>query len=90
MRRVTITVDDGLLRLAKADVAAGRAESVSAWVAAAMQEKARARAELIDDLEDQERSDPTPDRTIGVVSRSLGRSAAWVRKHSGSRARRAG
>lgn len=47
MRRVTITVDDGRLRLAKADVAAGRAESVSAWVAGAMQEKARARADLV-------------------------------------------
>jgi len=90
MRRVTITVDDGLLRLAKADVAAGRAESVSAWVAAAMQEKARARAELIDDLEEQERNDPTPDRAITVIARSLGRSAAWVRKHSRGRARRAG
>ena len=89
MRRVTITVDDSLLRLAKADVAAGRAQSVSAWVTAAMQEKARARAEIIDDLEEQELGDPTTDRTIGVVARSLGRSAAWVRKHSG-RARRAG
>ena len=90
MRRVTITVEDGLLRLAKADVAAGRAESVSAWVAGAMQEKARARADLIEDLEEQERTDPTPDRTMTVVARSLGRSAAWVRKHSGGRARQAG
>ena len=90
MRRVTITVDDGVLRLAKADVAAGRAASVSAWVAAAMEEKARARVDLVDDLEEQERRDPTSDRTIAAVARSLGRPAAWVRKHSSGRARRAG
>jgi hypothetical protein len=34
-------------RLAKADVAAGRAESISAWVADAMRAKAQARAELV-------------------------------------------
>lgn len=35
-RRVTVTVDDDLLADATAAVAAGRADSVSAWVAEAM------------------------------------------------------
>lgn len=71
-------------------MAAGRAESVSAWVATAMEEKARARAELIDDLEEQERNDPTPARALEQIARSLGRTTAWVRQHSRGRGRRAG
>jgi hypothetical protein len=39
-RRVTITVDDSLVGEAVAAVAAGRAESVSAWVNDAMAERA--------------------------------------------------
>ncbi len=39
--RVTVTVDDDAVRAAEAAVAAGRAPSVSAWVAAAMVERAR-------------------------------------------------
>ncbi len=40
-RRVTVTVDDAAVRAAEAAVATGRAPSVSAWVAAAMTERAR-------------------------------------------------
>ena len=90
MRRLTVTVDEALFRLAKADVAAGRAESVSAWVAEAMREKARARAELVADLEELDRKDPPPDHVINTVARSLGRSTAWVRQHSRLRSRRVG
>lgn len=38
--RVTVTVDQDAVRAAEAAVAAGRAPSVSAWVAAAMSERA--------------------------------------------------
>lgn len=38
--RVTVTVDEDAVRAAEAAVADGRARSVSAWVASAMQERA--------------------------------------------------
>lgn len=38
--RVTVTVDEATARAAQAAVAAGRAPSVSAWVASAMVERA--------------------------------------------------
>ncbi len=39
-RRVTVTVPPAALEAAERDVGAGRAPSVSAWVGAAMEEKA--------------------------------------------------
>lgn len=39
--RITVTVDEAAVRTAEADVAAGRAPSVSAWVASAMTDRAR-------------------------------------------------
>lgn len=39
--RVTVTVDEASVRAAEQAVADGRAPSVSAWVAAAMNERAR-------------------------------------------------
>ncbi len=39
--RVTVTVDEDAVQAAEAAVAAGRASSVSAWVAGAMVERAR-------------------------------------------------
>ena len=39
--RITVTVDQDTVRTAEAAVAAGRAASVSAWVASAMAERAR-------------------------------------------------
>ncbi len=62
MQRVTVTVDDSLMALAKADVKAGRTSSVSAWVADAMRRKALARAELIAELEDMIAEEPTTTR----------------------------
>lgn len=44
MRRITVSLDDALVARAEADVAAGRAPSVSAWVAGAIRAKAQARA----------------------------------------------
>jgi hypothetical protein len=39
--RVTVTVDEAAVRVAEAAVAAGRAPSVSAWVAGAMTDRAQ-------------------------------------------------
>lgn len=47
--RVTVTVDEEAVRAAEAAVAAGRAPSVSAWVASAMSERAH-REKLADVL----------------------------------------
>lgn len=71
MRRITVTLDESLVDLAEADVAAGRSPSVSAWVADAIRAKAEARAELIADLEQLERSDPTPPDVIASIARAL-------------------
>ena len=72
MRRITISLDDDLARLAEAEVRTGRAASVSAWVADAIRAKARARAELVADLEDLEQRSPTPPHVIGAMARALG------------------
>lgn len=80
MRRITITLEEDLARLAEAEVRAGRAASVSAWVADAIRAKARARADLIADLEDLERREPTPAETIASMARALGLSKATIAK----------
>lgn len=95
MRRITVSLDDSLVELAESEVAAGRAPSVSAWVAGAIRAKAQARAELISDLEELERRDPTPPRVIAKIARSLSLPMAVVTKaiqrpRSRSRQKRAG
>lgn len=94
MRRITITVADELLAVAKAEVKAGRAPSVSAWVADAMREKARARAELLADIEQMRRESPTTTEDLDFIARTLGRPRSWVEERLGpapkGRARRAG
>ena len=80
MRRITISLDDDLARIAEAEVKAGRAPSVSAWVADAIRAKARARVELVADLEAQERTDPTPSNQIASIARVLGLSPGAVTK----------
>jgi len=72
MRRITISIENELARLAEAEVRAGRSTSVSAWVADAIRAKARARADLVADLGDFERKDPTPRSVIASMSRVLG------------------
>ena len=69
-----------MVELAESEVAAGRAPSVSAWVAGAIRAKAQARAELIADLEQLERLDPTPPHVIARIARSLGLPRAAVAK----------
>ena len=80
MRRITISLDDDLAKLAESEVRAGRAASVSAWVADAIRAKARARADLVADLEDLERREPTPAETIAAMARALGLSRAIIAK----------
>jgi hypothetical protein len=80
-----------LVRLAEAEVAAGRADSVSAWVADAIRAKAQARADLLADLEDLERRDPTPPEIVASMARTLGLSrSAVARALKGGRQRKGG
>jgi Arc/MetJ-type ribon-helix-helix transcriptional regulator len=78
MRRITISLDDDLARVAEAEVKAGRAASVSAWVADAIRAKARARAELVAELETLERSEPTAPEIVASMARALGLSRKAV------------
>ena len=78
MRRITISLDDDLARLAEAEVRAGRAASVSAWVAGAIRAKAQARADLVADLEELERREPTSPQIVASMARALGLSKATV------------
>lgn len=80
MRRITVSLDDALARMAEAEVAAGRAASVSAWVADAIRAKAQARADLIADLEELEGRDPTPPEIVAAMSRVLELSRSTVTK----------
>jgi hypothetical protein len=78
MRRLTISLEDDLALLAEAEVHAGRAQSVSAWVADAIRAKARARADPIADLEALERSAPTPPEVVASIARAAGLSRGVV------------
>jgi hypothetical protein len=78
MRRLTISIEEDLARLAEAEVRAGRSPSVSAWVADAIRAKARARAELVADLEEVERREPTSPGIAAAMSRALGLPRATV------------
>ena len=80
MRRITISLDDDLARLAEAEVKAGRAASVSAWVADAIRAKARARADLVADLVELERREPTPPEIVASMARALNLSRTAVAK----------
>lgn len=80
MRRITISLDDDLAGLAEAEVSAGRSPSLSAWVADAIRAKARARADLITDLEGLEQGDPTSAETVAAMARVLGLSRTIVTK----------
>ena len=80
MRRIRVSLDDDLARLAEAEVKAGRAASVSAWIADAIRAKARARAEVVADLEELERPEPTPPDVVASMARALGLSRAAVSK----------
>jgi len=88
MRRITISLDDDLARLAEAEVSAGRASSVSAWVADAIRAKARARTDLVADLEELERREPTSPEIVASMARALGLSRATVAKAMKSRRKR--
>lgn len=78
MKRVTVSLDESLVGAVQADVAAGRAVSVSAWVSDAVRRKALARVELLADLEDAEAADPYTDDDIAWVAEAVGRDRSWV------------
>lgn len=78
MRRITISLEDDLAQLAQSEVRAGRASSISAWVADAIRAKARARNDLVSDLEDLERREPTPEHLVSSMARVLGLSKTAV------------
>ena len=80
MRRITISLEDDLARLAESEVRAGRASSVSAWVADAIRAKARARTDLVADLEELERRDPTSAAVVASMARALGLPRATIAK----------
>ena len=90
MRRITITLEDDLARLAEAEVKAGRARSVSAWIADAIRAKARARAELVADLEALESRDPTSPELAASMAHALGLSRKAVSNALKSRRTRRG
>ena len=87
MRRITISLDEELARLAEAEVRAGRSASVSAWVADAIRAKARARADLVADLESLEQREPTSPEIVASMARALGLSRAAVVKALKARGR---
>ena len=87
MRRITISLDEDLARLAEAEVRAGRSPSVSAWVADAIRAKARARAELVADLENLEQHEPTPPEVAAAMARVLGLPRSAVAKALKGRAK---
>lgn len=87
MRRLTISLDEDLVRLAEAEVRAGRSPSVSAWVADAIRAKARARAELVADLENLEQYEPTSPEVAAAMARVLGLPRSTVAKALKGRAK---
>lgn len=88
MRRITISIDEHLARLAEAEVRAGRSPSVSAWVADAIRAKARARAEIVADLEELEQREPTSPAVSAAMARALGLPRAAVIRALKTRTRR--
>ena len=90
MRRITISIDEDLARLAEAEVRAGRSPSVSAWVADAIRAKARARAELMADLEELEQREPTSPELAAAMARALGLPRAAVIRALKTRTNRPG
>lgn len=78
MQRLTITVDDDIAALARTDIEAGRATSMSAWVADAMRRKALARAELVAEIEDMRAAKPTSVETVEWLATILGRPPGWI------------
>jgi hypothetical protein len=87
MRRLTISLDEDLARLAEAEVRAGRSPSVSAWVADAIRAKARARAELVADLENLEQQQPTSPEVAAAMARVLGLPRSTIAKALKARAK---
>lgn len=63
---------------------------MSAWVADAIRAKARARADLIADLEQLEQNQPMPPETVAAMARALGLPRTAVARALKSRRSRPG
>ena len=85
---ITISIDEDLARLAEAEVRAGRSPSVSAWVADAI--RAKARAELVAELEELEQREPTSPLIAAAMAQALGLPRAAVVRALKTRSKRAG
>jgi hypothetical protein len=83
MKRFSVTVDERLLEIARSDVAAGRAPSLSAWVADAMRRKGLTRAELLGELAEEAEPGPYTAETLAWVAQVTGRSPDWVSERLG-------
>jgi hypothetical protein len=75
MQRITVTVDDDIVDLARRDVQVGRSSSISAWVNDAMRRKALARLRLELELDEARRSDPYTAEEIAWAADILGTDA---------------
>lgn len=78
MKRLTVTVDEGLFDAVKHEVALGRAASVSAWVVEALRQRLLARAELFAELERMAAEQAYSTETMNWVAEALGRPVDWV------------
>lgn len=72
MQRITVSVDDEYVEVARRAVAEGRAASVSAWVSDAMREKALARIQLELELDELRETEPYTRDDIEFAARALG------------------
>jgi len=76
---VTVTVDDEVVDVARRDVAAGRASSLSAWVSDAMRRKALGRLRLELELDELRIADPYTDDDVAWAAEVTGLAVEQVR-----------
>lgn len=78
MQRITVSLDETLASFVRQEVAAGRASSVSAYLADRVRDVALERAEVLAALEQEDADDPLNDDDLDWVGRAVGRDRAWV------------
>ena len=79
MQRLSITVEDDLAAFVRREVEAGRAASVSAYVATALRQRAEERVALLDELDREAGHDPADEPTVARLARMVQRPTEWVR-----------
>ena len=78
MQRITVSLDDGLAAFVRQEVGAGRASSVSAYLADRVRDVAIERAELLARLESEASADPLDVNDLAWVARAVQRDRDWV------------